>query len=67
MHSELIKRPIAVSMCLIALAAIAILAMQRIPVSLMPDIDVPQITVQAVCPGLSVNEVEERYTKPLRQ
>lgn len=67
MLRNLIKRPIAVSMCLIAIIAVALLSMRRIPVSLMPDIDVPQITVQAACPGASVNEVEESYTKPLRQ
>ncbi len=54
-------------MCLIAIVVVALLSMRRIPVSLMPDIDVPQITVQAVCPGASVDEVEESYTRPLRQ
>lgn len=67
MLKSLIHRPIAVSMTLIAIVVIALLAMRRIPVSLMPDIDVPQVTVQAVCPGVSVNEVEESYTRPLRQ
>lgn len=67
MNYALIKRPIAVSMVLIAITVVALVAMRDIPVSLMPDIDVPQITVQAVCPGYAVNEVEESYTKPLRQ
>lgn len=67
MHYELIKRPVGVSMVLTAIAVVAVLAMRSIPVSLMPDIDVPQITVQAVCPGVSATEVEETYTRPLRQ
>lgn len=67
MLRSLIKRPVAVSMVLIAITVIALVAMRHIPVSLMPDIDVPQITVQAVCPGYAVSEVEETYTKPLRQ
>ncbi|MDE6697278.1 MAG: efflux RND transporter permease subunit, partial [Muribaculaceae bacterium] len=67
MNYALIKRPIAVSMVLIAITVVALVAMRKIPVSLIPDIDVPQITVQAVCPGYAVNEVEESYTKPLRQ
>ncbi|MDE6521858.1 MAG: efflux RND transporter permease subunit [Muribaculaceae bacterium] len=67
MNNGLIKRPIAVSMVLIAITVVALVAMRKIPVSLMPDIAVPQITVQAVCPGYAVNEVEESYTKPLRQ
>lgn len=67
MLKNLIKRPIAVSMVLIAVIVLALLAMRSIPVSLMPDIDVPQVTVQAVCPGASVDEVEENYTTPLRR
>ena len=67
MNYALIKRPIAVSMVLIAITVVALVAMRKIPGSLMPDIDVPQITVQAVCPGYAVNEVEDSYTNPLRQ
>ena len=67
MLKRLIHRPIAVSMCLIAILVVGVLAMRKIPVSLMPDIDVPQITVQALCPGASVAEVEQTATKPLRQ
>lgn len=63
----IIHRPIAVSMCLIAIVVVAFLSLWRIPVSLKPDIDVPQITVQSVCPGAAVGEVEEAYTRPLRQ
>lgn len=38
------------SMCLIAILVIGSLALRYIPVSLMPDIDVPEITVQALYP-----------------
>ena len=54
-------------MVLIAISVVALVALRDIPVSLMPEIDVPEITVQAVCPGTSVDEVEESYTRPLRQ
>lgn len=67
MLKRLIHRPIAVSMCLIAILVVGVLAIRRIPVSMMPDIDVPQITVQVICPGASVAEVEQTATKPLRQ
>ncbi len=67
MLKKLIHRPIAVSMCLIAIIVIGILVLRYIPVSLMPDIDVPQITVQALYPGASVEEVEKQVTQPLRQ
>lgn len=66
MNSQILRRPIAVSMCLIALAVMGILALQHIPVSLMPDIDVPQITVQVSMPGYSAQEVEHNVISPLR-
>ncbi|MDE6335689.1 MAG: efflux RND transporter permease subunit [Muribaculaceae bacterium] len=67
MLRSLIHRPIAVSMCLIAIAVVGILSLRYIPVSLLPDIDVPQITVQVLYPGASVSEVEEKATRPLRR
>ena len=48
---NLIHRPIAVTMCLIALISHGVyLFAKYIPVSLMPDIDIPQITVQVSYP-----------------
>ena len=66
MLHQIIKRPIAVSMCIIALAVIGILSLRKIPVSLMPDIDIPQITVQVSMPGYSAQEVERNVVSPLR-
>ena len=63
---KLIRRPIAVTMCLIALVAVGIIAFRYIPVSLMPDIDIPQITVQVTYPGASVHEVDDKVVAPLR-
>lgn len=63
---SLIHRPIAVSMCLIALVVMGMLALRFIPVSLMPDIDIPQITVQASLPGYSAQEVERKVVSSLR-
>ena len=66
MLHQIIKRPIAVSMCIIALTVIGILSLRKIPVSLMPDIDIPQITVQVSMPGYSAQEVERNVVSPLR-
>lgn len=62
-----IHRPIAVTMTLIAIVTLGILALSKLPISLMPDIDIPQITVQMSSPGASAREVEERMVNPLRQ
>ncbi|MBO5887321.1 MAG: efflux RND transporter permease subunit [Bacteroidaceae bacterium] len=62
----ILRRPIAVTMCIIALTVIGILSLRHIPVSLMPDIDIPQITVQVSMPGYSAQEVERNVVSPLR-
>ena len=66
MLRALIHCPIAVTMVLIALVAVGILALTYIPVSLMPEIDIPRITVQMSNPGASVNEVEQQMVTPMR-
>ena len=67
MLKTIIHRPIAVTMALIAIVTLGILALDRIPVSLMPDIDIPHITVQMSSPGSSAREVEQRMVTPMRQ
>lgn len=67
MLRTLLHRPIAVTMTLIAIVTLGALAFDRIPVSLMPDIDVPRIVVQMVAQGSSAREIEQRMVKPMRQ
>ena len=66
MLPRLIHRPIAVSMCILALIVLGVLSLRYIPVSLMPDINIPQITVHAAYPGMSVRQVEDNVTSILR-
>lgn len=66
MNKTLLSRPIAVTMCIIALSVMGFLALRNIPVSLMPDIDIPQITVQVSMPGYSAQEIERNVVAPLR-
>ena len=66
MNKTLLSRPIAVTMCIIALSVMGFLALRNIPVSLMPDIDIPQITVQVNMPGYSAQEIERNVVAPLR-
>ena len=66
MNKTLLNRPIAVTMCVIALMVMGLLALCHIPVSLMPDIDIPQITVQVSMPGYSAQEIERNVVAPLR-
>ena len=67
MLKTLLRRPIAVTMTLIAIVTLGVLAFQRIPVSLMPDIDVPRIVVQMSAQGSSAREIEQQIVSPMRQ
>lgn len=66
MIKRLIKRPIAVTMSVIAIVVLSMVAIGYLPVSLMPAIDIPQITVQVSAPGLSVREIDKSLLKPLK-
>lgn len=63
----ILHRPIAVTMILIAIVTLGVLALGRIPVSLMPDIDVPRIVVQVSAQGSAAREIDQRIVSPLRQ
>lgn len=62
----LIHRPIAVIMTFVAILVLGLVASGLLPVSLMPDIDIPEITVQVNRPGQSAREIDEGIVSPLR-
>ena len=66
MIRKLIKRPVAVSMVLFAVAVLGAVSIKLIPVSLMPDVDIPQITVQVKVDGSSAREMDQ-YLQGLRR
>lgn len=63
----LIHRPIAVIMTFIAILLLGVVATGLLPVSLMPDVDIPEITVQVERQGVSVRELENTVVRPMRQ
>jgi multidrug efflux pump subunit AcrB len=62
----LIHKPIAVLMTTICLLILGLYAFGFIPVSLMPDIDIPEITVQIEAENMSAREVEDAIVKNFR-
>ena len=62
----LINRPIAVIMVFIAILMLGIVSYRLLPISLMPDIDIPEITVQVSYPNSSARELESAIVKGLR-
>lgn len=67
MLRRLLDRPVAVTMTLVAVLIVGVVSIGRLPVSLMPEIDVPRITVQAALPGASAREVDLSLVQPLRR
>ena len=63
----LIKRPIAVTMSVIAVVVLGLVAMRMLPVSLMPDVDVPVVTVQVSSAEMSAREISESVISPLQR
>lgn len=63
----LVKRPVAVIVSFVALLLVGAAAALFIPVSLLPDIDVPEITVQVDKADASSLEIEESLVRPVRQ
>lgn len=62
----LIHKPIAVLMTTLCLLILGLYAFGFIPVSLMPDIDIPEITVQIDADNMSARQVEDAIVKNLR-
>lgn len=55
------------TMILLVVAVLGIVSIRRLPVSLIPDVDIPYITVQVTAPDLSAREIDETVSRPLRQ
>ncbi|TWO31563.1 efflux RND transporter permease subunit [Seonamhaeicola sediminis] len=62
----LIHKPIAVLTTAIGVLILGAYALGFIPVSLMPDIDIPEITVQVQADNMSARQMEDAVVKPLR-
>ncbi len=63
----LLKRPIAVIMAFLALVILGCVTFFTLPVSLLPDIDIPHISVQVEAENSSSRELENTVVAPLRR
>ena len=67
MLKTLLDRPISVTMMMLVVVVLGIVSTRLLPVSLIPDVDIPYITVQAVSSQMSAREMDESVVKTLRQ
>lgn len=61
----LIRRPIAVCMTFLALLLVGIATTTSVPVSLLPDIDIPVITVRVRSEGMAARQLQNSVTGQL--
>ena len=67
MLRKLLDRPIAVTMTAIVLVILGIVSCRLLPISLVPDVDAPYITIQIPAQGISARQLNETVITPLRQ
>lgn len=63
----LLRHPISVLMSFLAMAIVGTYMFMALPVTLLPDIDIPEITLKVASGGMSANETEATVVTPLRR
>ncbi len=65
MLKTLLERPITVTMGLLVVIVLGLVSTRLLPISLIPSVDIPHITVQVSAPDLSSEDMDETVIKPL--
>ena len=63
----LVTRPVAVLLTTFGLVVLGLVVLKTLPISLLPQVPIPRITVQVSAPNVSVRELENTVTRPLRR
>lgn len=66
MVKYLIQRPVAVLVTFTAICIIGFIASQQLSISMLPDIKIPEITVQVTQENTNANDLERSIISPLR-
>jgi len=67
LSSPFIRRPVATTLLTFGLVAAGVIAFFKLPVSPLPDVDIPTISVQATLPGASPADVAATVASPLER
>ncbi|MBL9186543.1 MAG: efflux RND transporter permease subunit [Opitutaceae bacterium] len=62
-----VRRPVSILMVVMAVAVFGWVSNQRLPLTLMPNMSYPTLTVRTVYPGTAPEEMESVVSRPLEQ
>src|SRR5512141_1901137 len=62
-----IRRPVFITMVILALCVVGGLSYTSMAVNLFPDVSIPVIAVRTIYPGATPQEVESQLTKPIEE
>lgn len=62
-----VKRPVTIAMMTIAILLFGFVSLGRIPVTLLPDLAYPTLTVRTDFPGGAPSEIEQLVSKPIEE
>ena len=62
-----VRRPVTVSMLTLAVVLFGLVAFQRLPINLLPDLSYPSLTVETRFPGAAPSEVESLITRRVEE
>ena len=62
-----VRRPVTIGMAAVAAVVFGLVALQRLELSLLPEIRYPSLTVQTELPGSAPADVENLVTRPLEE
>ncbi|MBV9460489.1 MAG: efflux RND transporter permease subunit, partial [Bradyrhizobium sp.] len=67
LSTPFIRRPVATTLLSLGLVVAGVIAFFKLPVSPLPDVDIPTIAVQAILPGASPADVAATVASPLER
>jgi multidrug efflux pump len=67
LSTPFVRRPVATTLLSLGLVVAGIIAFFKLPVSPLPDVDIPTIFVQAILPGASPADVATTVASPLER
>ncbi|RYG33895.1 efflux RND transporter permease subunit [bacterium] len=62
-----VSRPVAVTMRIAALVLLGIICLMRLPIDLLPKVEIPTIAVNTSWPNVAPEEMEAQITRPIEQ